>query len=418
VADEARIARRLTFVNRYFWPDHSATAQLLSDLAFDLAASGHEVTVVTSRQCYEQPDADLPPFETVRGVEVIRVGGTRFGRGRILGRLVDYLSFLVGARRVLAGRVREGDVVVAKTDPPLLGAFLASTVCRRRGRLVQWLQDVFPEVLLAVSRPGLALAFPLRMLAAWRDRSLHRSHAVVVLGRAMADHVRARGVSSTRIVEVPNWCDPVLVKPMVHAENALRRDWEIDACFVVGYSGNLGRVHDVDGLLRAAERLRHDVRVRFLFIGGGARTSDAIARVQAAGLDNVSFRPYQPRERLSESLGAVDLHVVSQREDTEGLVMPSKFYGVLAAGRPVLALAAAGGELDDLVARYACGYRVASDDVDGIVAAIGHALADPGSLGEMGARARAAAISDCSRDIAVRRWRDVVHAVAAGGPIQ
>src|SRR5689334_23232801 len=132
---------RVTFVNRYFHPDHSATAQLLSDLAFALAQRGWAVRVVTGRQLYDDPAARLPERETINGVDVVRVGSTRFGRARLLGRALDYASFVFGAALALRRRLDPGRIVVCKTDPPLLGAWLGPVIRWRGGLLVQWMQD-------------------------------------------------------------------------------------------------------------------------------------------------------------------------------------------------------------------------------------------------------------------------------------
>src|SRR6266705_5767721 len=136
---------RLIFINRYFFPDHSATSQLLSDLTFYLAASGQAVHVIASKQIYDDPEAALPDHETIGGVTVHRVASTRFGRANLPGRALDYLSFYKSMRRRLGEIAQLGDIVVAKTDPPLLSLAVAPTARKRRARLVHWLQDIYPE---------------------------------------------------------------------------------------------------------------------------------------------------------------------------------------------------------------------------------------------------------------------------------
>ena len=137
---------KLIFVNRYFHPDHSATAQLLSDVAFHLADEGSEVHVITSRGRYDDPAANLPRSEEIDRVHIHRVSSTRFGRARVRGRLIDYLSFHMSAALALWRLAAPGDVVVVKTDPPLFAVPALPIVRWRRARLVNWLQDVFPEV--------------------------------------------------------------------------------------------------------------------------------------------------------------------------------------------------------------------------------------------------------------------------------
>ncbi|HYM17513.1 MAG TPA: hypothetical protein VEU06_03015, partial [Micropepsaceae bacterium] len=136
---------RVVFLNRYFFPDHSATAQILSDLAFHLADRGEEVEVITSRQLYDDPVATLPRRECVRGVNVHRLSASRFGRHSLLGRGLDYASFYAASAAKLLSVARKGDVVVVKTDPPMLSVLASVLAPLKRYRTVNWLHDVYPE---------------------------------------------------------------------------------------------------------------------------------------------------------------------------------------------------------------------------------------------------------------------------------
>lgn len=190
--------RRLIFVNRYFFPDHSATSQILSDLAFHLAATGREVHVVTSTQLYEQPTVSLPSHEVIDGVNVQRVASTAHGRSTLLGRSIDYLSFHRSVRHYLTETVRRNDLIVAKTDPPLISA-IAAMVARRRGAvLINWLQDLYPEIAERLHVPfmkGPAAA----ALAALRNSTLRAAAANVVPGDLMAERIATLGVPQARI---------------------------------------------------------------------------------------------------------------------------------------------------------------------------------------------------------------------------
>ena len=144
---------RLIFLNRYFYPDHSASSQILSDLAFHLATIGKEVHVVTSRQLYDDHRARLPAEEIVRGVHIHRIPTTRFGRSTLLGRSLDYLSFYASMWRYTRALARQNDILIAKTDPPLISV-LAMLAARHRGaHLVNWLQDIYPEVAMQLGVP-------------------------------------------------------------------------------------------------------------------------------------------------------------------------------------------------------------------------------------------------------------------------
>ena len=402
---------RIIFLNRFFHPDHSATSQILSDLAFHLAGRGREVHVVTSRQRYDAPDAGLPERETSRGVEVHRVGTTRFGRAALLGRGFDYLSFYAAMRRAVLAVARPGDILVAKTDPPLLCLPAMYAASRRALRLVNWMQDLYPEV---AAELGVPLTHGLlgRWLARWRDAALRVASANVVVGARMADRVAARGIASERIHVIPNWCDDEVIRPVAAADNPLRREWGLGDRFVVGYSGNLGRAHDFSTLLAAAERLRNDERIVFLFVGGGHKFDELARSVAARGLErSFRFKPYQEQAVLKFSLGVPDIHWISLNPELEGLIFPSKFYGIAAAGRPLIAIAAPDGEIARLVREHECGFVVAPGDAPALAALLAALAADRGALAGMGARARAMLEAQFTRRQALEKWCRVLDAV-------
>ena len=382
---------------------------MLGDLAIYLAARGHEVTVITSRQLYEDADARLAPRERAHSVEVVRVPATRFGRGNILGRALDYATFYLSASVALWRACRPGVTVVAKTDPPLISV-PAAMVCGLRGaRLVNWLQDLFPEVAQA-SGARFALGWPGRMLVRLRDSSLRRAALNVALGERMAERLRARAVPAERIAVIGNWADGATVRPVASAANPLRGAWGLGDDFVVGYSGNMGRVHEFATILEAMRLLRQSAGVRFLFIGGGRWRGWLEEAVRREALQLARFKPYQPQETLPLSLGVADVHLVSLQPAMEGLVVPSKFYGIAAAGRPTVFIGDADGEIARLLARHEIGMTVAPGDAAGLVRALRALREDPAARASMGLRARALFEQNFDRPQAMRRWEAALAA--------
>lgn len=335
---------RLLFINRFYAPDVSATAQLLADLAEALAAEGLEVAVVASRLLYEDPAARLPAREERAGVRVRRVWTSRFGRRNLLGRALDYASFYLSATLALAAEARPGDTIVAMTDPPLISVPAALVAAVRGCRLLVWCQDVFPEIAQA---HGLALArgLPGRLLRRLRDWSFARADTIVAIHPSMARKLAELGLPPEKIAVVENWA-PAGIRPIPHEANPLRREWGLEGESVVAYSGNLGRVHDPEAVIDLVRRTAGK-GVTWLFVGGGAGMERLKRVVAEERLEGVVFRPYQPRERLAESLSLADLHLVSLDPRFEGLVYPSKVYGIRAAGRPLLWLRP-GLEVEDL----------------------------------------------------------------------
>jgi colanic acid biosynthesis glycosyl transferase WcaI len=400
---------RLIFVNRFFFPDHSATSQILSDLAFHLAAAGRNVHVVTSTQIYDDPKASLPAQEIVNGVHVHRVASTRFGRSGLLGRSIDYLSFYRSVRRRLIEIARQGDIIIAETDPPLV-AVVAMAAARRRGaRLINWLQDIYPETAAVLGVPF--MRGPVADgLAALRDRTLRQAEATVTVGDRMGRKVETLGVAAARIHVIPNWCDDETIKPLAPAQNSLRRAWGLAGKFVFGYSGNLGRAHEYDTVLAAAERLRGDAHIVFLMIGGGKRFDELADAVKMRGLDSAfRFMPYQPRAMLPFSLAVPDAHWLSLNPKLEGLIVPSKFYGIAAAGKPIVVIADPDGELAQLVRQHACGLAIAPGDADALVGALQRWSAAPAEMEDMGRQARQMLDARFTRRKGLARWDDLLN---------
>jgi colanic acid biosynthesis glycosyl transferase WcaI len=265
---------------------------------------------------------------------------------------------------------RAGNVLIAMTDPPLLGVPMAGVAMLRKIVFIQWLQDIFPEV---AERLGLLKShIVLRILRTLRDWSLRRSDASIVIGERMASFI-ASHCSSAPIL-ISNWAlteGPTALVPDKKIHSArLRSEWGLKDAFVVGYSGNMGRAHRLDEIVAAAAALRLQRQLRFIFIGDGPQRANLQKRVQALALENVSFHPYQPSERLYESLTLPDIHIVSLDERLEGLIVPSKFVGVIAVGRPVIFIGAADGEIGNLIRQSGCGVCVSSGDHANLVSTL------------------------------------------------
>lgn len=405
--------RRVVFVNRYVHPDHSATSQILSDLAISLAASGFDVWLVGSRQRYDDPSAGLPRDDRAGAITIRRVGGTRFGRTHLLGRALDYLSFYVAVGWALLGLLRFGDVVVAKTDPPLLSVMVAAAARWRGARLVNWLQDVFPEVAVALGEPRIP-APAARMLAWLRDRSLQTARVNVAIGERMAERLAAR-VPTARFVVVPNWAHEDAVRPLPLDESELRHRLGLVDRFVVAYSGNLGRAHDHATIFDAAVALRAHDDIVFLVIGDGSGHRALKARAEATGLHNLRFLPYQPLDRLADSMAAANAHLVSLKLELEGLIVPSKFFGVLAAARPVVFIGDPDGELARGIRAADCGRVVREGDGAALASALLELAADHHGCVAMGARGRALLDTRYARAAAHAAWTRLLAEVADDG---
>jgi colanic acid biosynthesis glycosyl transferase WcaI len=403
--------KRIVFLNRFFFPDHSATSQILTDLAFYLASVGREVHVVTSRQRYDDPQAGLPLEETAAGVHIHRVSTTHFGRSGLVGRGLEYLSFYRSTWRLLLRIATPGDILVAMTDPPLISVLARRAAQRSDAVLVNWLQDLYPEIAIELGVPLFSGPLGQRLLRL-RNRSLRAAAGNVVVGHRMADKLFSYGMAKEHVQVIPNWVDDVDILPISTGENPLRTQWGLEGKFVIGYSGNLGRAHEFKTLLAASEKLAKNSRIAFLFIGGGHQAFELSQSVSERGLsDSFRFIPYQPREMLKYSLSAPDVHWISLKPALEGLIVPSKFYGIAAVGRPIIAVTAKDGEIARLLQHHDCGLVIepgnAAELADTILALSVHME----RVHAMGRRARAMLETEFSRDQALQRWQRVLDSI-------
>ncbi len=399
---------RVVFVNRYFFPDESATSQLLSDLAFALAEQGYSISVVTSRQRVDDPRAALQSQDIENGVRIYRVWTSRWGRSNLLGRAVDFLTFYASCFVQLLRVSESGDVIVSKTDPPLI-TVISMVVGRMKGAFtVNWWQDIYPEIAERIGVIGIdRISPPLRWL---RDKACRSARMNVVIGRCMRDHLMSCDVPGERIEVICNWVDDRTIVPMSADENSIRRKWGFRDSFVVGYSGNIGRGHNFELLLSAAAQIASEPRMKILFIGAGAKREMLENDVHRLGLPNVVFRPFQPRGFLNESLTVPDVHVVTLQLGLAGLIVPSKFYGALAAGRPVIFIGPIESEIAQVIEEGHCGYVCDGSDIGALVKAIMEIYDNDDLRVELGENSRRVIDERFSKRMAISDWRRVLDA--------
>jgi colanic acid biosynthesis glycosyl transferase WcaI len=392
----------LIFINRFYWPDEPATAQLLTDLAEGLAATGEHVTVITSHN----GRADLPGDERHQGVHIRRVRSTRWGRKNLAGRTLDFMAFSLGALVQLARLARPGDTVVVMTDPPLL-AIWATALARWRGaRVVHWVQDIYPELAMALTG-----AKWLRILRPLRDRAWRRAVACVVPGDDMAAYLAGRRVE--KVAVIPNWAPAGLTAMQPGAADALRDAWGLRGKFVAAYSGNLGRVHDLMPLLDTAATLLAETDIIFVFIGDGAQRAALETAAQKRRLNNIRFFPAQPRTQLAETLALGDVHFVTLRPGCEPLVFPSKLHGIAAVGRPVLFVGPRDCALARLVAGRGMGAVFAREETTLLAEAIRSLPGDVARQRTWGEAAEKFHRETGGVERAIADWRKLLHTASA-----
>ncbi|HUZ81833.1 MAG TPA: glycosyltransferase family 4 protein [Gaiellaceae bacterium] len=395
---------RLLVLNQYYAPGFEATAYLLSQLCGALAAD-FDVTVITGKLA--TPRAD-PGRSTADGVEIVRVRSTAFDRSNLPLRALNYVTYLLSSMRagLFAGKP---DVVLCMTDPPVI-ADVALVVARRyRAPLVVVSQDVFPEIAVELKRlESKPLIELLRMLIGFY---LRRADRVVAIGETMRARLEEKGAPTDRISVIPNWVDTHAITPAAK-DNDWSRQQGLGDAFVVMHSGNVGHAQNLDALVRATTFLRDLDDLLVTIIGGGARHAELVELSDRLETDQVRFFGYQPREFLSLSLSAADVHVVGLARGLSGYVVPSRLYGILAAGRPVIVAADPESETARVVLQEGCGVVVAPGRPELLAQAIRAAYDGELDLAGMGARGRAYVVREADRSVAFDRYRSMLRELA------
>jgi putative colanic acid biosynthesis glycosyltransferase WcaI len=406
---------RICFFNRSYWPDQAATGQLLTELAGDLVDRyGHEVTVVAGRPLMAADGHAAPgrralvTRERHEGVDILRANGTRMRPRRFAARAANYVSY-VGAASIAGLRVGRQDVVVSLTDPPVVGLTALWTARRAGARFVYLCEDIFPEVAVLLED------FHSATLNASLDRMnrylFRRADAIVALGDRMRRRlVEEKGADPARVHVIHNWADCEAIVPGPKDNPFARANLLVDR-FVVMHSGNVGLAQNLEVLIEAADRLRSRERLIFAVVGDGSKRTALEAMAAARGLSNVRFFPYQPKALLHDSFAAADAFVVSLKSGLEGFIVPSKVYGILAAGRPYIAATDASAEPAVIARDAGCGLVAAPGDAAALADAIVAMHDNPAETREMGLRARRAA-RQFDRRAAVQAYHALFERVA------
>ena len=380
---------RLTLVSQYFPPDFAATGQLLDDLTVRLAAEGLQVQVLTGMPAYafNAHDAKRIEFEPSRCIR--RTRASRFWPQRIRGRAINGILFCLRTSLRLLRYSRRGDLILYTTEPPYL-PLLGWLVHRlTRTPYLVLLYDLYPDVLVELG--VLPASHPLVRLWSQLNRWVFAdAQELIVLSEPMAERVRRQvPAAASKLSVIPSWADPTTIRPRAKADNWFVQKHRLQDRFVVLYSGNQGRCHDLVTVLASAMLLRHEPDVVFLFIGKGPQHQRMRNLVKDWALPNCEFLPYQEFDDLPYSLAAADLALVTLSIEAEGLVAPSKLYGHLAAGTPIAAVTPAQSYIAELVEAEGCGRWFANGDAEGLAGWIRELHHNPSHARACGRAARA-----------------------------
>ncbi len=402
MAPETQLSRPLWVVSELYYPEETSTGHVLTRICEGLAER-RPVRVVCGQPSYAARGVRAPWRETRRGVEIVRVWATTWNKDSLPRRLVNAATITISIFLALLFRLRRGDRVLVVTNPPFL-PFLTQLACwLRHADCYLLIHDVYPEVAVAAGLlrdRGLAA----RLINGLTRRLYLAAERIIALGRDMAALIHHKAPLPTdRVVVIPNGADVDQIAPESRGDNRLLAELGLTNKFVVQYSGNMGRSHAIECLAACAERLRDDPEIHFLAIGWGAKRAWLTEQVRTKNLTNVTIIDPVPRDQLVASLNACDLSLIPFVAGMAGVSVPCRMYNVLAAGKPIVAVADAHSELALVVQEEGVGYVVEPGDVDGLARAVLAARNDLALRTEMGRRAQNAAQHKYA-------WRHIVRA--------
>lgn len=394
-------------ITELYYPEETSTGHFLTKIAEGVAID-HDVSVVCSQPTYSQRGMKAPTHEVHNGVQIYRCWGGRLNKDFLPFRIVNFLT--ISFSLFFAGliRFRAGDEVVVVTNPPLLPFLVVIASKIKKSTLILLVHDVYPEVLVAagITSPK---SFIFKMVQGAARWLYHQATAVIVIGRDMGRMVTSKCQDKNKIHLITNWADLDVVSPLPRHENSVLKSHSLLDSFVVQYCGNMGRTHGLEYLLESASRLLHEDHLHFLMIGSGARKNWLEKEVVNRELTNVTILPRCPRESLNENLNACDLAVVSFVPGMSGVSVPSRMYNIMAAGKPILAIADADSELVAVVKEEGIGWVVSPGDVSSLMASIQDAKSDIKRLREMGERARRVAVEKYSFTKVIKSYRELLN---------
>jgi glycosyltransferase involved in cell wall biosynthesis len=350
----------ILFINRVYPPDSGASGRVLEHIARGFAAAGWKVTVLCTTGSRE-----IKGDEMKDGVRIVRIG-IAFSKKNLVFRTLGS-ALMIPSLLLKALRLPRHDIMVTKTDPPMLMILGPILKCLKEVKTIHWAQDLYPDVAeeVGVLQKGGILSKGLRFLS---TTSLRSHDAIISVGRCMTGRLEDRGITPRKIRMIPNIGIEKSITPNPRFPNAFRERHGLGDAFVIMYSGNMGRAHEFSTILEASLLLQRsgETGILFLFVGDGPSKPRLQKEVLRLGLKNVRFHSSEAEETLSESLASADLHLVTMKPGIEGAVVPSKFYGVLAAGRPCLFIGSEDSEVARVILELGVGTVIPVGDANSL----------------------------------------------------
>jgi len=400
---------------QYFYPEVASLGQLMSELFINLQHE-FDITVICAVPNYtgqidEHYKKKLLHFESFNNINIIRVKVPEVNKEKKLSRIFNILSFFFNS---IIATFKSGpqDVIFVTSQPPILAGILGIFGKKiKRAKLVYNIQDFNPEQTEAINYVKSGIVFS---IARYLDKlSCRKSDLVILVGhdmqKTLENRFKTRKVPANAVVN--NWVNEKDIYPLpkTHFEiEKFKEENGLDSKFIIMYSGNIGLYYDLENIIKIADKFKNNDDVHFVFIGEGAVKKQLVDYCKDHRLDNVSFLPYQPKDKLIYSLNAADVHLVTNQKGIKGISVPSKIYGVMAVGKPVIGVLEEGSEARLLIEDSGCGICVEPQDYDGIVNAINELYAKREQLPVIGMRGREYLEKHCSMESSINKYKQLL----------
>ncbi|SDD18852.1 glycosyltransferase family 4 protein [Halanaerobium congolense] len=400
---------KILVINQHFYPEFAATGQLLEDLCADLAQD-YEVTVLTGKPSYVGSIDNIPKEEIYRGIDIIRVFNTSFSKtGKLgtLGRIINYLTFylLVFFKGLT---LKKYDTIIVLSTPPYISLVALALKLFKKSKIIYVVQDLYPEV--AIELDIIKSNFLISFFKKINKFILKRVDKIVTIGEHMQELLEksyGKKLIEEKSKMIYNWADGEKIYP-ISKDQTFRKKWGLEDTFVIMYSGNMGNAHEFDTVLEAAENLKHEDQIKFLFVGEGVKKEYIEEYISENNLDNFVFKPYQDKEDLIYSLNTANLSLTTLNSGFEGLVVPSKVYGIMASGKPIIFISNFNNEISDMIENHQIGYNIKIGNSDKLAAIIKKYKEDRDLLKKHSQNTRKLFEEEFNKEISIEKYRDLL----------
>lgn len=399
--------KRLLFLNRSFYPDVEATGQLLTELCEELE-NEFEIHVICGNPLYRKvKKKGFINKSYYRNITIWRINNTTLSKKHFFPRFINLFSYFVPCFFWIFF-LKKMDCVIVETDPPLLAAIAYVYSRIRHCRFIYYSQDIWPQVGIVNKRMSNPIITKILKVV---NRFLYdKSTQIIVPGRDMKKRLEEENLIPFHKIEiVENWVDPNKIFPIKREDNIFLRKHSLENKFVVMYSGNIGLSQDLENVAYLADSLKEINDIFFILIGEGAYKERLINMSISLELKNIEFLNYQEKKDLKFSLNAAHIHLIPLKKGMKGIIVPSKAYGIMAAGKPFIAAVDEDSEIDKIVKEFCCGIVVKPSDVEELKNAVLWAFNNKDKIEKMGENGRKALENHYSKNICTQKFKQIVE---------